>query len=268
VAALDDLIGDLGAETRDLDDQIGHWGADAPEWDLPTPAAGWVIRDQISHLAFFDDAAALALTDPDAFTLFALEAAEQPDDPMAVHLARGRAMDGAELLAWWRNARTRLIQALIPIDPGARIPWFGPPMGVMSFVSARLMETWAHGQDIADALGQCRQPTERLRHVAHLGVRARPFSYQVRGRAVPPGTIEIRLISPAGVPWSWVVGETVAEPATAAVAGSALDFCLVVTQRRNVADTSLALTGDAAVEWMSIAQAFAGPPGPGRPPSG
>ncbi len=139
-------------------------------------------------------------------------------------------------------------------------------MGVLSFISARLMETWAHGQDVADALGRTRQPTDRVRHVAHLGVRARSFSYLVRERPVPPGRIDVLLIAPSGEQWRWEVGERVDDEPVATVEGPALDFCLVVTQRRNLADTALIVSGDLAVDWMSVAQAFAGPPGPGREP--
>ena len=138
-------------------------------------------------------------------------------------------------------------------------------MGFLSFVSARLMETWAHGQDVVDALGLARPPTDRLRHVAHLGVRARPFSYLVRDRQVPAGRIDVLLTAPSGEEWSWEVGTDDGNP-SGSIAGTALDFCLVVTQRRHPDDTTLAVVGDAAAEWMSIAQAFAGAPGPGRPP--
>jgi uncharacterized protein (TIGR03084 family) len=135
-------------------------------------------------------------------------------------------------------------------------------MGALSFVSARLMETWAHGQDVADALGLVRVPTDRLRHVAHLGVQARPFSYLVRSRDVPSSPVRVELTGPSGQRWEWG-----ADDAADVVRGSALDFCLVVTQRRNVVDTVLSVQGDGAVEWLAIAQAFAGPPGPGRPPA-
>jgi len=130
------------------------------------------------------------------------------------------------------------------------------------------METWAHGQDVADTLGVTRTATRRLRHVAHLGVRARPYAYAVRGRQVPPAPVLVELVSPEGERWDWVAGAgegTGAGPVDR-VSGNALDFCLVVTQRRNVADTGLEVRGRAADDWMAIAQAFAGPPGPGRPP--
>jgi uncharacterized protein (TIGR03084 family) len=123
------------------------------------------------------------------------------------------------------------------------------------------METWAHGQDIADTLGVRRQPTARLRHVAHIGVSTFGFSFRLRGRAVPTAPVRIELTAPHGTRWSWGPAE-----ADNKVCGPALDFCLVVTQRRHPIDTELTITGPVATEWMSIAQAFAGAPGPGRPP--
>jgi uncharacterized protein (TIGR03083 family) len=191
-------------------------------------------------------------------------------------------MGGDELLDWWGAAHRAMVGAFATADPSVRVPWFGPPMGVLSFISARLMETWAHGQDVCDALGVDRLPTARLHHIAHLGVRARPFSYIVRGKDVPEGRIDVVVTGPDGDDWRWEIGTAgngngAGDGASdkgesshggddvATVRGSALDFCLAVTQRRNVADTDLVVTGPLAVEWMSIAQAFAGPPGPGRP---
>jgi uncharacterized protein (TIGR03084 family) len=128
------------------------------------------------------------------------------------------------------------------------VPWFGLPMSAASSLTARIMETWAHGQDVADALGVTRVPTTRLRHVAHIGVGARAFSYLANGLEVP--TEPVRTWGPDGVPDR--------------VSGPALDFCLLVTQRRHRDDTALEATGPRADRWLSIAQAFAGPPGGGR----
>ncbi len=264
MATLSELLTDLDAEYADARSLIDRLAADAPEWDRPTPAVGWAVRDQVSHLAFFDDAARSALVAPEEFAAAAEEAMARPGDPMEEHLVRGRAMDGDALRGWWEEAHGGMAAALAGADPADRIPWYGPPMGVLSFVSARLMETWAHGQDVADALGRQRRPTDRLRHVAHLGVRARPFSYLVHDQAVPSGRIDVFLTAPSGEIWSWEAGPVDGRDAVGTVRGSALDFCLVVTQRRHVADTSLVVDGGPAVEWMSIAQAFAGPPGPGR----
>jgi uncharacterized protein (TIGR03084 family) len=253
-----ELLNDLDAEHLDLDALLVT--LDEAGWARLTPAVGWAVRDQISHLAFFDDAAVLALTDPAAFASLA-EAAMAVSDPMEEHLRRGRAMTGIEILAWWRSSRAAMVDATRGLPDGARVPWFGPPMGVLSFVSARLMETWAHGQDVADAIGASRLPTARLRHIAHLGVRTRSFSYAVRGLEPPPRPVLVALTGPMGERWIW--GDTDVEHDS--VEGPALDFCLVVTQRRHVGDTDLVVTGDSASQWMTVAQAFAGPPGPGRP---
>jgi uncharacterized protein (TIGR03084 family) len=260
---LERLVDDLEDEHAELDAVVA--GLDESGWDRPTPAEGWALRDQVSHLAFFDDAATVAVLEPDRFRAWAEALLAAPGDPMTDHLRRGRALDGAGVLAWWRRARGEMVAAARTLDEGARVPWFGPAMGAMSFVSARLMETWAHGQDVADALGIERLPSARLRHVAHLGVRARPFSYAVRGLEVPADAVAVELVGPDGETWRWHADD---DHPGGVVRGTALDFCLVVTQRRHRSDTALKVEGDLAEQWLAIAQAFAGPPGPGRPPRG
>ncbi|MHB8439293.1 MAG: TIGR03084 family metal-binding protein [Acidimicrobiales bacterium] len=255
------LLGDLAGEQEDLDLLVGEMADGA--WDAVTPADGWAIRDQMSHLAYFDDVATTAIEDPGAIeplAAAAVLAAAEGRDPMDEHLRRGRAMAPGALLAWWRTACRSFVKAAATLDPAARVPWFGPSMSPLSFVSARLMETWAHGQDIADALGVERRPTDRLAHVAELAVRARPFSYAVRGLDVPAQPVRIELVAPSGAAWTWH------EDAHDSIRGPALDFCLVTTQRRHVSDTALVVDGDSARQWISIAQVFAGPPGPGRAP--
>jgi uncharacterized protein (TIGR03084 family) len=259
VSDLDRLRSDLAAEHEALDAVVAPLDEDG--WGTPTPAEGWAVRDQLFHLAWFDRAAAQAVRDPEAFAAGAAELFADPAAAEASILATGRSMAGAALLGLWREGRAELLDALAGVDPSARIPWYGPPMGPASFVTARLMETWAHGQDVVDALGADRPATDRLRHVADLGVRTRGWSYRVRGLPVPDAPVLVELIGPGGAVWRW--GEDGAD----AVRGRALDFCLVVTQRRHPADTALVADGPLAAEWLGIAQAFAGPPtGPGRPP--
>jgi uncharacterized protein (TIGR03084 family) len=244
----------LAAEHDDLDSLLSG----DVDWSMDSPAPGWQIRDQISHLWFFDQRALMALNDPVAFAndMRWLMANGGTD----ASIVPGRSLEPIELLQRWRDDRRQLLDAAATIDPSARVPWYGPEMAARSFITARLMETWAHGQDVADALGVERRPTVRLRHVAHIGVRARPFSYAVNGLAMPAVDIAVRLTGPDGERWEW------GESDTDIVSGPALDFCLVVTQRRHRADTDLDTQGDAAVEWMSIAQAFAGVTGAGRRP--
>jgi len=253
-----DLAGDLSAETADLRDLVSD--LDEAGWRTPTPAVGWAIGDQISHLAYFDDAAVISGTDPGRFASEfgeAIETGQLTADDIA---ERYRGLTGAELLAWFDGSRARLIETFAGLDPSGRVPWFGPPMSAASSVTARIMETWAHGQDVADALRVVRAPSPRLRHVAHIGVRALPFSFAVNGLEIPeqPVRVELRLYADL---WSW--GPPDAENL---VTGEALDFCLLVTQRRHRADTALVASGDVAVRWLDIAQAFAGPPGTGRRP--
>lgn len=251
------LTEDLRSEHEDLDTIVSSIGAE--RWDIDTPAPGWSVRDQISHLAFFDEQASLATTDPEKF-LADLAAVTDADAFMNDPLRAARSREPDAVLEWWRKERSALLVAFRAADPRQRIPWFGPPMSPASFISARLMETWAHGQDIADALGVERTPTERLKHVVHLGVRARRNSYAANGLEMPEGEVMVEVRSPSGETWTW------SGSGSDRITGSALDFCLVVTQRRHLDDTDLVVEGSLATGWMARAQAFAGPPGAGRKP--
>ncbi len=237
-ADMGELLGDLADETTELTGLVS--GLDQARWLTPTPASGWHIGDQVAHLAFFDDAAVLSATDPDRFAAelgSAVQAGQLSTDDIA---ERSRTLTGAEVLAWFERSRGRLIEVFCALDPAQRLPWFGPPMSAASSATARIMETWAHGQDVADALGVVRIPTRRLRQVAHLGVRALPFSFAVRGLEPPAEPVRVELTGPDGELWAW--GPADAENR---VSGQALDFCLVVTQRRHRSDVAIQARGRA-----------------------
>jgi uncharacterized protein (TIGR03084 family) len=258
-ADLSALTADLVAETASLQEILGP--LTPPQWQLPTPAEGWSIADQVSHLAYFDETTLLSIRDPDRFRREAAALAGRGDDFPDQIAAEHRHLSGAELLAWFRAARQALLDGYAGADPAARLPWYGLEMGPASSITARLMETWAHGQDIADTLGIDRPLTSRLRHVAHLGIRSLPYSYAVNGLPPPSAPIRVELEAPDGGQWTWGPAE-----AGDRVAGTALDFCLVVTQRRHRSDTGLVVAGQTAAQWIGIAQAFAGAAGPGRKP--
>ena len=250
-----DLPGDLVAEQDALDAVVA--GLSTEQWLTPTPSPGWTVADQIGHLAYFDSAAALALTDPDAFQAHRRELLATFGDAGAAEdmtLAAYRAMAPDELLATWRRGRLELTTAAASVAPDARIEWYGPSMSKRSFLTARLMEAWAHGQDVVDAIGAERKATDRLRHVAQLGVITRSWSYRNRGREVPDGEVRVELAAPSGEVWKW--GDADLDNS---ITGPAEDFCLVVTQRRHVDDTRLVTSGNLARDWMECAQAFAGP---------
>jgi uncharacterized protein (TIGR03084 family) len=230
-------------------------GIPPADWERATPAAGWSIRDQLSHLAFFDGAARQSIADPDAFRAARAEAVADIEKFVAAALDYGRGITGAELLDRFTAERRALVDAALAAPDGVRVPWYGPDMAVPSSITARIMETWAHGQDVADALGVTRPPTARLRHVCDIGIRARPFSYRNRGLEPPAAPLRVELEAPDGSTWEW-------GPPDAAdrIRGRALDFALVVTQRRLAADTGLEVDGDEARRWIAFAQAFAGNP--------
>jgi uncharacterized protein (TIGR03084 family) len=261
VAELAPLLADLRAEGDALDGVVADLEETA--WLGPTPAEGWTIAHQIAHLAWTDEQARLAATDPQAFTRAVAEAGSALLDAVDDAAAAGATDSPEHLLARWRNGRTALAERLAALPDGTRLPWFGPPMSAASMATARLMETWAHGLDVTDALRHPPSVSGRLRHVAHIGVRTRDFAFRQNGLPVPTEEFRVELTAPDGGTWTW-------GPADAAqrVAGTAVDFCLRVTQRRHRDDLGLTAVGPDADRWLDLAQAFAGPPGPGRLPAG
>ncbi|MFE3853836.1 TIGR03084 family metal-binding protein [Streptomyces griseorubiginosus] len=255
------VIDDLCAESEELDRLVAELTAE--QWTLATPAPGWSVAHQIAHLAWTDHSSLLAVTDPKAFSREVEKALAAPGDFVDNGAEEGAGKPPARLLAYWRAGREDLAEALRAAPEGARFPWYGPPMSTASMATARLMETWAHGLDVADALGVTREPTDRIRHIVRLGVRTRDFSFGVHGLTPPFEEFRIELVSPSGE--SWTYGP---EDATDRVTGPALDLCLLVTQRAHRADLDLTAVGEDADRWLDIAQAFAGPPGKGRAPKG
>lgn len=234
------------------------------QWTLRTPFYGWTPWDEIAHLCFFDEAGLLAATDEKAFAadMCALMAElGQGREISAVTRTRYGHMDGPQLAAYWQTRFSALAGLLAALDPKARLPWYGPTMSARSFATARMMEAWAHGQDVFDTIGVRRAATERLRHIAHIGVTTYGWTFANRKLSVPGPAPYIELDAPGNQTWTW--NEPSAEHY---VRGSAEDFCLVVTQRRHVDDTRLQYSGQPAREWLAIAQCFAGPPADGPAP--
>ena len=251
------LLDAVSEESAELDDAVAR--LPAAGWGRATPAPGWTVAHQLAHLAWTDEAALQAATDPDGFR--AAAAALDVGTAVDAAAAAGARLAPGELLDRWRAGRQALRAALADLPPGTALPWFGPPMSAASMATARLMETWAHGVDVRDALDLPVLPTSRLRAVAHLGVRTRDFAFGVHGQAPPPAPFRVELTGPGGALWTWGPPE-----AAQRVTGPALDFCLRVTRRRARADLALSAEGSDADRWLDLAQAFAGPPGPGRTP--
>ncbi|MGB0100020.1 MAG: TIGR03084 family metal-binding protein [Nocardioides sp.] len=264
MSLLDDLLDDLKAEGDRLWTAVSGLDASADGgWATPTPAAGWTVATQVAHLLWTDEVATIAATPTpegkQAWDELVLAAIEDPlgyVDAQALEVAR---LAPEALLARWGAARAALPQALRDFPEGQKMPWFGPPMSPASMATARFMETWAHALDVYEALGIDPERSDRIRHVAHLGVRTRGFAFSVHGLEAPSEEVRIDLVAPSGEQWSWGP-----EDAAQTVTGSAWDFCLLVTQRVHRDDTDLVATGSDAEQWLRIAQAFAGPAGEGR----
>jgi uncharacterized protein (TIGR03084 family) len=253
-----DVIADLTAESTEVDALVADLPAD--QWRRDTPAAGWTIAHQVAHLAWTDQAALLSIRDPDAFTAHLGRAAAAPES-FVDRGAEETIDEPPRLLATWRAGRAELTDALSGLPQGSKVLWYGTSMSPASMATARIMETWAHGLDIADALGITRVPTARLRHICYLGHRTLGFSFLAHGRPLPTAPVQLRLTAPDGALWTFGP-----DGATDMVDGPALDFCLLVTQRRHRSDLALTATGPVADAWLDVAQAFAGPPGAGREP--
>ena len=255
------VIDDLRAESEELDLLVAELSPE--QWALATPAQGWTVAHQIAHLAWTDRSALLAVTDGDGFRALVEKALAAPDSFVDEGAEEGARIPPGELLAGWREGRAALDRALRSAPPGARFPWYGPPMSAASMATGRLMETWAHGQDVADAIHVLRTPSDRLRHVVRIGVRARDFAFAVHGLPTPDEEFRIELLAPSGDLWTYGP-----ETASQRITGPALDFCLLVTQRAHRDDLAVHATGPDVDRWLDIAQAFAGPAGDGRPPKG
>lgn len=257
MSLLDEVLADLEVESEELDGLLADLPADG--WRTPTPAPGWDVATQVAHLAWTDEAAYAAAADAERWDALVLEALADPEHAVDRAALTGGLAAPSVLLARWRTARSRLAAMLRACPPGVRIPWYGPPMSPTSMATARFMETWAHGLDIRAALGSRVTPSDRIRHVAHLGVRTRDYAFSQHRTPPPDEEFRVELTAPSGAVWVWGP-----EDAEQRVTGPAYDFCLLVTQRVHRADTGLVATGADADRWLDIAQAFAGPPGEGR----
>jgi uncharacterized protein (TIGR03084 family) len=262
------LLDDLAAEGDQLRETVDRLGQDG--WQAATPAAGWTVATSIAHLLWTDEVAVLAAhahrseEDKAAWDEVVLGAIAHPHGFVDAGAHELAALPRDEVLTRWAAGRSALRQALIDLPDGIRMPWFGPPMSPASMATARFMETWAHALDVYDAaareIGQGRpEPTDRIRHVAHLGVRTRNYSFSQHGLTPPAEEFRVQLTAPSGETWAWGP-----EDAAQSVTGSAYDFCLLVTQRVHRDATDLVAVGADAEHWLRIAQAFAGPAGEGR----
>jgi enediyne biosynthesis protein E11 len=259
VSSSADVFSDLAAEGEALDTVVA--GLDAAQWALPTPAPGWTIKHQVAHMASIFRIAGLAGSDPDAFVELTAGADKNFDGAVFALLTPYLALSPDVLLARWRSERDGAVKTLAGLSPDQLVPWVARYLPVRVLACAGMMELFAHGQDIVDAVGAHREFTDRIGHLAWFATRNRDFGYQVRGLTPPEDEFRYELTAPSGAVWEF--GPADAEQR---VTGPAVDFCLLVTRRRHRDDLAVRATGALADDWLNIAQAYRGSPGPGRRP--
>ena len=259
MAQLTDVFTDLTAEGEALDKILA--GLDASQWALETPAPGWTVKHQIAHMASVFRIAGLAASNPDLFVTMTAGAEKDFDGAVAVMLQPYLAAAPAELLDRWRAELDTSVTALAALPPDQLVPWVARQLPARVLACAGLMELFAHGQDIADAVGAQREYTDRIGHLAWFATRNRDFGYHLRGLTPPAAEFRYELTAPSGTVWEFGPAD-----ADQRITGPALDFCLLVTRRRHRDDLAVRATGADADGWLDIAQAYRGSPGAGRQP--
>ncbi|WP_328327197.1 TIGR03084 family metal-binding protein [Kribbella sp. NBC_00382] len=241
------VLPDLIAEGDDLDALVSA----QPDWTKPTPAPGWTIAHQIAHLAAADANALIALQTPDAFDAVLKQTEAAGPQHADLEAAAGAAQPRSALLHQWRTGRADLGAALREVPPDHEFPWYGAQLTPALMAPLRLMETWAHGQDIYDTLDAVHPPTTRLKHVDSLGVIGRELSFYAAQLPLPPDPFRVELTAPDGQTWTWGP-----ESAAQRIQRTALDFCLRATHRRSRPETTLTAIGEDANKWLEIARVF------------
>jgi len=246
---------DFRDESRALYDLMKPLAADA--YSTRTQFKQWTFNDILGHLHLWNQAADLSLNDETEFQKFIGQVFQYVASGSLREFEKSRlkGLEGLELLEQWHGFVLQMSDRFGEVDPIARVKWAGPDMSVRSSITARLMETWAHGLAIYDALGVERQDDDRIRNIAILGINTFGWAFRNRKLEVPELAPYLRLTAPSGAVWEWNDSSD-----TNRIIGSASGFCQVVTQTRNVADTDLRVEGEVAIQWMGIAQCFAGPP--------
>lgn len=251
-SASGDVLDHLAHQATIVDSLLVNRPSEA--WTRPTPAAGWTVTHHVAHLLWTDDNARNSLLGRHAFAAIAEKWRSDVHADPDIQFTASDGLDPTELLTRWRSNRAELVSILRRASPGPGTDGPALPVDPAGLASVLVMETWAHGHDIADALGMPYPATEALRHIADLGVRTRGFSYANRGLEAPAAKIRIELDGPDGQRWNWGPERGY----TDSITGTAEDFCFAVTQRKHLYELDLAVTGPNAIEWLRIAQAFSG----------
>jgi uncharacterized protein (TIGR03084 family) len=259
MSSISEVVADFVTEGENLDGLLSK--LEPNHWALETPAPGWSVAHQVAHLSSVFRMAAMSASAPEAFTAMSNRLGDDFDANIASALAEYIYDPPARLLRRWRVERNAAAEALASAPLDRIVPWLVRPMPASFLASAGIMELFAHGQDIADAVGEHREYSDRIVHLVEFAIRNRDFGYSVRGLPAPDEPFRFELIAPSGARWAYGP-----EDAGQSVWGTAVDFCLLATRRRHRDDVNLVAHGKDADRWLDLAQAYRGPAGDGRRP--
>lgn len=248
------VLADLRAESEQFESWVTP--LEDIDWTTVCTPEGWTVAHEIAHLAWTDWASQVAIDGGQPWDDLILRGLEKLDGFVDDETEEWADTPAADLLVTWQVGRAELARRLARTPDGVKLNWFGPPMSPASMATARMMETWGHGMDVADGLGIDVPKTDRCRHVCHLGVRTRGYVYSLRMEQVPDVPVRVELASPSGEVWTWGPDD-----ANESITGDAWDFALLAVRRRHRDDVNVEAEGAAAEEWLGMVQAFAGPPG-------
>lgn len=255
-------MNELSAISRDLRSEaealrlVLHTFTDS-QWHMPTAFKSWTTWDVLVHLYLSDYMALATLRDPAEFNLILNDLRSEPGSEYAKRklITLQEKRDPGKFLKKWYGTLLQLCDAFQQADPETRFQWVGPLMKARTLATARQMEIWAHGWEVYDLLHLTREHNDSVKNIADLGVRTYKWTFSNRGiENLRPRPL-VKLIAPSGAIWEW---DSPAQDDL--IEGTALEFCQVVTQVRNVGDTQLNISGSNAMQWMQLAQCFAGPP--------
>ncbi len=228
------------------------------DFERKTLFKDWTVNDVLQHLHYFNYAADLSLRDEQGIlNLIAdlQEAYGRGETMVSYTNDQLNGIKGQALLKLWHDYYTGMVENFHNVDPKKRLKWAGPDMSVLSSITARLMETWSHAQEIYDLLGVVREEKDHIKNIVVMGNNTFGWTFKNRGEEIPEPRPFLKLTAPSGDNWEFN------EPGTGeSIEGLASEFCQVVTQTRNIEDTSLDVSGEIATRWMAVAQCFAGPP--------
>lgn len=251
---MDEILADLAAQHAELAALLA--GLDEADWERPTRCEGWNVADVVLHLSQTDEMAVASAQGRFHQGLEQLAGrigpASSVDDGAALMVEAQRGLSGPAVRERWERGTEALREALAACGPHARLTWVAGELSARTLATTRLAECWIHTGDVADALGQAQEPTDRLRHIARLAWRTLPYAFARAGRELN-GPVAFELQAPSGDSWTFVPE---GEPVTV-IRGPGLDLVQVAARRLDPAATTLQAEGPDGPAVLELVRTYA-----------